>query len=189
MEGMNAMYYNYPQYPCPYYGNSMIYDPYYMYTYYPYSYWSTMPNHPVPCEPPKKLKDYGPNPFVTNIDKATEQNDYFRIALWTGKYFQLTLMSIPVCDDIGLEMHPDVDQFLRIEQGQGTVMMGDCKNQLDFKAQVSEDCIIIVPAGKWHNLINTGCIPLKLYSIYAPPEHPHGTIHRTKKEAEEEHSH
>lgn len=134
------------------------------------------------------FKDYGPEPFVINIEKATLENNTFRTALWTGEYLQLTLMSIDVNDDIGLELHNDVDQFIRIEEGEGFVMMGDTKDNLDFKRRVSDDYAILIPAGKWHNLINVGDKPLKLYSIYAPPEHPHGTIHRTKEEAmEDEH--
>ncbi len=136
-----------------------------------------------------KLRDYGPNPFVFNIEKATKQNNNFRIALWTGEYLQLTLMRINVGDDIGLEMHPDVDQFIRIEQGQGLVMMGDRKDCLCFRKKVYDDYAILIPAGKWHNLINTGRMPIKLYSIYAPPEHPFGTVHRTKKDAEEAEEH
>lgn len=129
-----------------------------------------------------ELRDYGGNPFVINIAEATRQNRNFRLALWTGKYLQLTLMSINVGEDIGLEMHPDVDQFIRIEEGRGLVEMGDDKNNLDFQRNVYDDYIIIIPAGKWHNLTNTGNIPLKLYSIYAPPEHPFGTVHVTKPE-------
>jgi len=138
--------------------------------------------------PPKRrpiLKDYGPYPFIINIEKATMRNDYYRIALWTGEYLQLTLMSIDVGDEIGLEMHPDLDQFIRIEKGQGIVMMGDTRDQFDFKAKVYEDYAIFIPAGKWHNLINTGFTSLKLYSIYAPPDHPRGTVHETKEDAEE----
>lgn len=133
------------------------------------------------------LKDYGPNPLVININDATLQNDNFRTALWTGKYLQLTLMSIDVGGEIGLEMHPDVDQFLRIEAGKGIVKMGDSKENLDFVKEVEDDFIILVPAGKWHNVINTGDEPLKVYSLYGPPNHPHGTIHRTMEEAEEDH--
>jgi len=128
-------------------------------------------------------KDYGPDPFVINIDKATKNNNAYRRTLWTGKYMQLTLMSIEVGEDIGLEMHPDVDQFLRIEEGHGLVMMGYSKNNLNMQAKVDQDYAIIVPAGTWHNLINTGDKPLKLYSIYAPPNHPKGTFHRTKADA------
>jgi mannose-6-phosphate isomerase-like protein (cupin superfamily) len=147
-------------------------------------------NHPVyspPYQEPIPLRDYGPEPFVVNIESATLQNNTFRTALWTGNHLQLTLMSINVGDDIGLEMHPDVDQFIRIEQGQGLVMMGDSRDNLNYRRCVGDDYAIFVPAGKWHNLINTGYMPLKLYSIYAPPEHPHGTVHKTKKNAEEHH--
>jgi len=133
------------------------------------------------------LKDYGPEPFVVNIEEATLQNDYFRLALWTGCHLQLTLMSIRAGEDIGLEMHPDVDQFIRIEAGQGIVKMGDRKDWLDFQREVYDDFALFIPAGKWHNLINTGRSPLKLYSIYAPPQHPHGTVHKTKEDAEEHH--
>jgi len=133
------------------------------------------------------LRDYGPEPFVIDIEEATLRNNNFRTALWTGAYLQLTLMSINVEEDIGLEMHPDVDQFIRIEQGQGFVVMGDSRHNLDFRRKVSEDDVILIPAGKWHNLINTGREPIKLYSIYAPPEHPHGTVHETKEDAEAHH--
>ncbi|MFW6306861.1 MAG: cupin domain-containing protein, partial [Bacillota bacterium] len=134
-----------------------------------------------------KWKDYGPCPFVVNIEEATKQNDYFRMALWTGEYLQLTLMSINPGDDIGLETHPGLDQFIRIEKGRGIAMMGDRKDLLEFRAKVYDDYAIFIPAGKWHNLINTGRTPLKLYSIYAPPEHPRGTVHETKEDAEEHH--
>jgi mannose-6-phosphate isomerase-like protein (cupin superfamily) len=139
---------------------------------------------------PVVLRDYGPAPFVIDIDDAAEQNNNFRYALWTGKYLQLTLMSIRPGEDIGLEVHPELDQFLRIEDGQGVVMMGDSKDRLDFRQIVREDYAVVIPAGKWHNLINTGYKPIKLYSIYAPPQHPHGTVHRTKADAEAaEHHH
>ena len=96
-------------------------------------------------------------------------------------------MNINAKEDIGLEMHPDVDQFIRIEEGEGLVLMGDSKDNLWFQRMVYPDDIILIPAGKWHNLINIGCTPLKLYSIYAPPEHPHGTVHKTKEDAEMDH--
>lgn len=137
------------------------------------------------------LRDYGKRPFVVNIDEATKQNRTFRTALWTGDHFQVTLMSINVGEDIGLERHPHTDQFLRVEDGQGIVQMGDRRDRLDYRARVSDDFAVMVPAGKWHNITNTGNRPLKLYSIYAPPEHPFGTVHRTKREAmaAEEHGH
>ena len=130
------------------------------------------------------IKDYGPEPLVIDIEDAAAQNLTFRTTLWTGKHLQVTLMSLRPGEDIGLEMHPDVDQFIRIEDGQGFVMMGDSRDRLDFRRYVVDDYIIVVPAGKWHNLVNTGNRPLKLYSIYAPPEHPHGTVHQTKADAE-----
>lgn len=136
------------------------------------------------------LTDYGPEPFVIDIDQATKHNNTFRTALWTGKHLQLTLMSINVGQDIGLEIHPNLDQFLRVEQGQGIVKMGYSKDNLDFQRSVTDGYAIIIPAGTWHNLINTGNMPLKLYSIYAPPQHPKGTVHRTKADAmAAEHNH
>jgi mannose-6-phosphate isomerase-like protein (cupin superfamily) len=129
------------------------------------------------------LTDYGPNPFVININEATKQNNTFRTALWTGTQFQVTLMSLNVGEDIGLEMHPNVDQFLRIEQGQGIVQMGKTKDNLNFQRYVYDDSAIVIPAGTWHNLTNTGNTPLKLYSLYAPPNHPFGTVHVTKADA------
>lgn len=132
---------------------------------------------------PNRLEDYGPNPFVININEASKQNNTYRTAIWTGNHLQVTLMSINIGDDIGLEIHPYVDQFLRIEQGQGIVRMGRTKDKLNFERMIFDDSAIMVPAGTWHNVINTGNIPLKLYSIYAPPNHPFGTIHTTKADA------
>jgi len=129
------------------------------------------------------LRDYGGEPFVVNINQAAKQNNTYRTALWTGTHLQVTLMSLNAGEDIGLEMHPDVDQFLRIEQGQGVVRMGKSKDNLNFERNVSDDFAIMVPAGTWHNIINTGNIPLKLYSIYGPPNHPYGTVENTKADA------
>ncbi len=129
------------------------------------------------------LKDYGPQPLVLNIEKATKQNNTFRTALWTGTHLQVTLMSINVGEDIGAEIHPHTDQFLRIEQGRGLVKMGNSQDNMNLQASVSDNDVIIVPAGTWHNIINSGNIPLKLYSIYAPPRHPHGTVHNTRADA------
>ncbi len=130
------------------------------------------------------LKDYGPDQLVIDIENATMDNTNFRTALWTGTYMQLTLMSINVGEDIGVEMHPNLDQFIRIEEGQGLSKMGCSKDNLDLQGAVNENYAIIIPAGTWHNIINTGTRPLKLYSIYAPPQHPKGTIHKTKADAE-----
>jgi len=131
------------------------------------------------------LKDYGAEPTVLNIDAYTTANSNFRTALWTGTLLQVTVMSIPAGGDVGLEQHSGTDQFLRIEEGQAKVVMGDSEESLTFVQMAEKDFAIIVPAGKWHNIINTGDKPLKLYSIYAPVEHPHSTIHKTQEEAEE----
>ena len=133
--------------------------------------------------PGEDLRDYGPVPIVVDIEEAAEKNDTFRTALWTGSHLQLTLMSIDTGDDIGVEMHPDVDQFIRVEDGEGIVRIGNRRDNLDFQKRVDSDDAIIIPAGTWHNLINTGNKPLKVYSIYAPPQHPWGTVHRTKADA------
>jgi len=93
-------------------------------------------------------------------------------------------MTIPVGGDIGLETHPDTDQFLRIEEGQGLVQMGPSREKVTLKQTVVPDSAVFVPAGTWHNITNIGNVPLKLYSIYAPPHHPHGTVHPTKEIAE-----
>lgn len=130
------------------------------------------------------LQDYGPEPFVTDIEDATKRNDMFRTALWTGNHLQLTLMSIPVGGEIGLERHDNLDQFIRIEEGDGLVEMGRSREDLSFRRSVEDDDVVLIPAGTWHNVTNTGRRPIKLYSIYAPPAHPRGTVHRTKQEAD-----
>ncbi|MET3193356.1 cupin domain-containing protein [Bacillus sp. OAE603] len=162
-------------------------NPYLYYSNAPYNYY----RQPVYFTTPSRfeyanrvlIRDYGTEPFVINIHDATTQNNTYRTALWTGKHLQVTLMSINVGEDIGLEIHPNVDQFLRIEQGQGIVQMGKNKEKLNFQRNITHDTAIMVPAGTWHNVINTGNIPLKLYSIYAPPNHPFGTVHVTKADA------
>ncbi|MCL2822200.1 MAG: cupin domain-containing protein [Firmicutes bacterium] len=128
--------------------------------------------------------DYGNMPFVIDIKKATDANDTYRTALWTGKHLQVTLMSINPGEDIGLEVHPDTDQFLKIEQGVGIAMMGACRNSMFYQQNVYEDSAVFVPAGTWHNIVNIGKNPLKIYSVYAPPHHPWGTVHATKAIAE-----
>ncbi len=135
------------------------------------------------------MQDQGPNPYVVNIEELTLENENFRTAAWTGSQMQMTLMTIQPGDDIGLEVHDDHDQFLRIEQGLATVLMGDSEEALE-SWDAEDDYAIFVPAGKWHNVVNTGDQPLKLYSIYAPSEHEHGTVHATKAEADAaEHDH
>lgn len=122
------------------------------------------------------VTDYGKNPFMTNLEDVTEENTYFRRVLWTGDNFQLVLMSIPVGEEIGLEIHPDIDQFFMIEEGIGKIYIGDNQDNLFFQRIVHEGDAIIVPQGMWHNLVNIGNEPLKLFTIYAPVEHPFGKI-------------
>ena len=126
-------------------------------------------------------------PFVANVAGLSAQNPNFRTELWTGSYAQMTLMCVPVCSDIGLEIHEDTDQIIRIEQGSALVKMGTCEKQLDFQRKVSIGDVIFVPAGTWHNVINIGRRPLKVSTVYAPPHHPAGTVHRTKEDAERAH--
>lgn len=128
--------------------------------------------------------DCGPKPLIVNMDYYAKQNSYYRRALWTGTHLQVTLMSIPVNGNIGLEMHPHLDQFIRIEDGSALVVMGNVKNCFNVKSKVDCNHAIIIPAGTWHNLINIGCTAVKLYSIYAPPEHLHGILEETKSQNE-----
>jgi len=134
-------------------------------------------------EEERQSMDAGSRPYVVNIHQAARRNNTFRTAIWTGEYLQVVIMSIQPGDDIGLEVHRNHDQFLRIEEGEGITRMGDTQHNLDFEERISRGSAIMVPAGKWHNIINTGNRPLKLYTIYAPPEHEYGTVHETKKAA------
>ena len=131
-----------------------------------------------------EIRDYGYEPFIFNIDHATRMNQNFRTTLWTGRDMQLTLMSIPPSSEIGEEMHDDVDQFIRIESGRARVYMGNCRGRLEDMGCVDANYAVIIPAGTWHNVVNAGSRPLKLYSLYAPPAHPRGTVHATRRDAE-----
>ena len=130
------------------------------------------------------IRDYGCEPFVFPLDHAAGNNPNFRTTLWTGKHLQLTLMSIPVGGDIGAEMHADTDQFIGVESGRAKVYFGPCPNALQEQAYVESGYAILVPAGTWHNIVNVGRQPLKLYSLYAPPHHPRGTVHKTRADAQ-----
>ena len=128
--------------------------------------------------------------WVDNIERLTVENDNFRKVVHTGKHSQLTVMSIPPGGEIGWEAHGHLDQFLRIEQGKGRLDLGTSDDSVDESHEIEDDWALIVPAGTWHNVVNTGDGELKLYSIYSPPEHPDGTVHRTKTEADaDEHDH
>ena len=118
--------------------------------------------------------------YVTDIERRTLENEYFREVLFTGPHSQLVVMSLRPGEEIGMETHDDVDQFIRFEAGKGKVV-------LNGREQAVEDgSAVVIPAGTEHNVVNTSASEaLKLYSIYTPPEHPDGTIHKTKAEAEE----
>ncbi len=118
--------------------------------------------------------------FVTNIEKDTLENENFRKVLYTSNYSQLVVMSIEPGDDIGMEVH-GLDQFIRIEQGKGKAIL----NGQEY--EIEDNWAVVIPAGVEHNIVNTGDEPLKLYTIYSPPEHKDGTVHKTKADAEEEH--
>ena len=119
--------------------------------------------------------------YVDNIERRTVENEDFRRVLYTGRNLQLVLMTLPPGCDIGEDVHEDRDQFFRIEQGQGEIRIDGVANR------VEDDFAVIVPAGARHNVVNTGDRPLRLYTLYAPPEHRDGIVHKTKEQAERDH--
>jgi mannose-6-phosphate isomerase-like protein (cupin superfamily) len=121
--------------------------------------------------------------FIDDIEKLTESNTDFRRVLYTGKQMQLVLMALRPGEEIGEEVHDDRDQFFRVEAGEGEVLIDG------NRSAVRSDMAIIVPAGARHNVRNTGSEPLKVYTLYAPPEHKHGTVHATKEDAEAQEEH
>ena len=119
--------------------------------------------------------------YVDNIERVTVANDDFRRVLYTGKNLQLVLMTLQPGEEIGEEVHEDRDQFFRIEQGRGTIFIDGAANR------VEDDFAVIVPAGARHNVVNDGDAPLRLYTIYGPPEHRDGTVHKDKAQADADH--
>ena len=128
--------------------------------------------------------DPGSVPFTANMAQTALQNRNFRRAVWTGNHLQWTVMCIPIRGEIGVEMHPETDQLIRVEAGQAAVHMGTCRGKLHFRQILNAGDGVLVPCGTWHNVVNVGNRPLKLSSLYAPVQHPRGTVHRTKAEAE-----
>lgn len=122
--------------------------------------------------------------WLADIEKLTLENSDFRRVIHTGKHTQLTLMCLAAGEDIGWESHDHLDQFLRLEQGEARVEFGSGEDSVDETFDVADDWALIVPAGVWHNVVNTGDTEVKLYSLYSPPEHPDGTVHKTKGEAD-----
>jgi mannose-6-phosphate isomerase-like protein (cupin superfamily) len=122
--------------------------------------------------------------WVGHIERTTLENGTFRTVVFTGEHAQLTVMRLGPGEDIGREAHIATDQFIRIERGRARVEFGRAEGRIDETYDVEEEWAIVIPAGVWHNVVNTGTEDLKLYSLYSPPEHAAGTIHRTKAEAE-----
>ena len=117
--------------------------------------------------------------YVGPIEQLTLKNTYFRQVLFTGEHTQLVLMCLGPGEEIGDEVHPNVDQFFRVEQGEATFVFNEKR-----KCVACDGDAVVVPAGTYHNVINTSkTVPLKLYTLYSPPNHPDGTIHKTKAEA------
>jgi mannose-6-phosphate isomerase-like protein (cupin superfamily) len=122
--------------------------------------------------------------WTGDIEAVTLDNANFRTVVYTGKHTQLTVMRLAPGEDIGWEMHDHLDQFLRLEQGDARLELGAAEDVVDETHRLHADSAIIVPAGVWHNVVNTGADDVKLYSLYSPPEHPDGTVHGTKADAE-----
>lgn len=129
------------------------------------------------------IKDIGPQPYSFNLEQATRENLDYRAVAWSGRYLQVTLMSIPVGGDVGLEMHSETDQFLRLDAGTGRVQMGASKDRLAFDKDVSDGWCILVPAGTWHNITNTGEEPMQVYAVYSPAHHKPGKVHQNASDA------
>ena len=122
----------------------------------------------------------GDKAALLNINEIACSNKFYRKEIWTGEHLQLTVMSIPIGGEVGLEMHNENDQLIGVEYGVAAVYMGSTKQGVRFVGNANADYVLLIPAGTWHNIINEGNAPLKIFSIYAPPHHPKGTIHKTK---------
>lgn len=117
---------------------------------------------------------------ILNLHTVACNNQFYRKEIWTGENLQVTIMSIPIGGEIGLEMHENFDQLLYVEYGLAAVYMGPNKQGVRLVGNVSPTCAVLIPAGTYHNVINDHDVPLKLFSVYAPPHHPKGTTHKTK---------
>ncbi len=127
--------------------------------------------------------------WVGDIEEATLSNSTFRTVLFTGTRMQLTVMRLAAGEEIGLEMHDDVDQFIRIEEGRARVTFGPSPDVVAETHHLGEDWAVVIPAGTWHNVINDADGDVSLYSLYSPPEHPDGTVHETKADADAAEAH
>lgn len=132
------------------------------------------------CSIGSQTQDKGNAPIVINLSESAMQNENFREALWTGSNLQLTVMSIPVGEEIGIEIHDDIDQMIGVASGVGEVTFGRLKNNFSAPERINQNSVFIIPKGTYHNVRNIGRTPLKLYSVYAPKAHPFGTVEKTK---------
>lgn len=130
------------------------------------------------------VDDIGPRPNAFDIETATRENSTYRTVVWTGAHLQVTLMSIPPGSSVGLEAHPDTDQFLRLDAGRGRVTMGPSEDDLSFVQDVEDGWCVTVPAGTWHDIVNIGETDMRLYAIYAPVHHAAGIVQQTAQDAE-----
>lgn len=130
------------------------------------------------------ITDQGPKQAAFDLEHTTVENDDYRRIAWSGRYLQLSLMSIEPGASIGLEVHPETDQFIRLDAGQGVAMMGPSEDDLDWEQPVSDGWCVMVPAGMWHDIVNTGDGPMRLYTVYAPVHHAAGIVQRTAEDAE-----
>lgn len=133
------------------------------------------------------IPDIGPSPQSFDLETETLKNPNYRRVAWSGKYLQVTLMSIPVGGDIGLEKHADTDQFIRLDAGRGRAQMGPTKDELTFDQEVTDGWCVLVPAGSWHNVTNIGDAPMQVYTVYAPQHHQPGKVQQTKAIADADH--
>ena len=130
----------------------------------------------------KCKNEHGGEVYCANIGNVTMKNNNFRESVWTGRYLQMTLMSIPCGEDIGVENHYDTDQYIRVENGCAMAFTGKNRDELSNKCRLNSGEAIFIPAGTWHNIVNIGRRNLKLSSIYAPPHHPRCTVEKIKNE-------
>ena len=136
------------------------------------------------CNRCSGMEDRESSPMIMDVNRAAKENCNCRKSVWTGKCMQMTLMSIPPRGEIGLEVHEKTDQMIRVEQGRGIAMMGNCQCRPNMELEIFEGDVVFVLTGTWHNIRNSCREPLKLSSTYAPPHHPKRTVHKTREDAD-----
>ena len=136
------------------------------------------------CSQSGGFRDMGNAPTVTDLEKQALDNENYRLALWTGRGLQITLMTIPIGEKTGIEKHDGTDQIVTVVSGNAEINMGRTERDLKNAIPLCERSTAIIPSGAMHNIKNVGRVPLRLYSIYAPKVHPFGTVDKTKEDAE-----